>query len=94
MKTSLKNLFARTLSPNSRPTVRRADLQLETLEERRVMSVTFHGGSVLPHVDVVPLFYGPGWSTNQQAANQVSYLEGSLENLVQSPFMDMLTRAG
>jgi hypothetical protein len=94
MRTSLKKLFARTLSSNSRPTVRRADLQLETLEERRVMSVTFHGGSVLPHVDVVPLFYGPGWITDPQAANQVSYLEGSLENLVQSPYMDMLTRAG
>ncbi len=74
--------------------------RLEQLERREVMSATFHGGAVLPQVEVQGVYYGVGWhdtSMNLQGYTPyqlTSYLEGELGYLVQSPFMDTLTDAG
>ena len=64
------------------------------------MSVTFHGGAVLPQVEVQGVYYGIGW--HDTAANLqgytpyqlTSYLDAELGYLVQSPFMDTLSAAG
>jgi hypothetical protein len=71
--------------------VRRARPELESLEDRQVPTVTFHGGPVLLNVEVQALYYGSDWQTNPA---QVGYLEGFLKNIVQSSYMDLLTNAG
>jgi hypothetical protein len=67
---------------------------LENLEGRQLMTVTSHGGAVLPNVEVQALYYGSDWSNNPTYYSQTGYLEGFLGNIVNSSYMDMLTRAG
>jgi hypothetical protein len=100
---SLANLFrlpflsrsrkGRTPS-RSRPEALRARLQIEALEERQVMSVTYHGGAVLPNVAVQGIYYGSDWGNDNTNLNQAVALEGFLGNIVNSPYMDMLNNAG
>lgn len=66
----------------------------EQLEERQVPSVTYHGGALLPHVEVQALYYGSDWSTDQTYNEQTGYLERFLGNVVNSSYMDMLSNAG
>jgi hypothetical protein len=75
-------------------TVRRARLELEHLEERQMLTVTAHGGPVLSSVDVQALYYGSDWANYTTYYNQAGYLGGFLSNIVDSPFMDMLSTAG
>jgi hypothetical protein len=77
-----------------RPEARRVRPQVEGLEDRRVMTVGLVSptGSVLPNVEVVPIFYGSHWHTD--APSDVGYLTNFLQDLVNSPYMDMLTNAG
>ncbi len=56
--------------------------------------VTYHGGGVLPHVEVQALYLGSDWSTNSALHNQTGQTEGFLNNIVNSSYMDMLTNAG
>jgi hypothetical protein len=72
----------------------RARLAVEHLEDRWVPAVTFHGGAVLPNVEVQGLYYGSDWWTNSGYYNQTGYLEGFLNNVVHSSYMDMLNKAG
>jgi len=96
MKTLLHKLFARKSSPKRRPEPRRPLLRLEALEDRLVMSVTNHGGSILPHVEVNAVFYGSAWATDPTgtAPSAEAYLKGSLPAILNSPFMDLLGKAG
>jgi hypothetical protein len=66
--------------------------RLEALEDRWLPTVTYHGGPVLAHVEVQALYYGSAWyaSANPQAA----YLEGFLNSIVNSSYMDMMYTAG
>src|ERR1700730_18337318 len=41
--------------------------QLEALESREVMSVTFHGGPIIPNVQVETLFWGNAWRDTHNA---------------------------
>jgi hypothetical protein len=66
----------------------------EGLEDRLVPTVTFHGGAVLPHVEVQGLYIGNQWSSNSTLASQTGYLEGFLNSIVHSSYMDELTNAG
>jgi hypothetical protein len=89
----------RKLRPNRTPKapnqlVRRARPGVEALEDRRVPTVTFHGGPVLPNVDVQGLYYGSDWWNNSYYYNQTGYLDGFLNNVVHSTYMDMLNNAG
>lgn len=68
--------------------------QLESLERRDLMTVTFHGGALMPHVEVQAVYYGRDWSTNTTYKNQAISNEGFLKNVVNSSYMDMLTNAG
>ena len=58
------------------------------------MTVTYQGGAVLPHVEVQALYYGSDWFNNPTYFKQTGYLEGYLNNIVHSSYMDMLNQAG
>jgi hypothetical protein len=76
-----------TASSNSfRPT-------LEMLEDRLTPAVTYHGGPVLTRVAAENLYLGSDWY--QAGGIQTArYLQGFTSMLVNSNFMDDLTRAG
>ncbi len=73
-----------------------ARLQVESLEQRQVMSVTPHGGAVLPNVQVNAVFYGSGWDNDPSgvASAAENHVQGFLPDVLNSPYMDMLTAAG
>ena len=88
----LKNWLRPTLrQPAPRPAVKPA---LEPLEQRLTPAVTYHGGGVLPHVEVQALYYGSDWYANQANYQTTGKIENYLRYLVNSPYMDMLTNAG
>jgi hypothetical protein len=67
---------------------------LEQLEGRDVPSITYHGGPVLPHLEVEAVFLGSAWASDPTLSAQVAELGGFLNYLTNSPYTDMLTRAG
>ncbi len=93
MSPLLSSLFQKRSSKkqNARPAVRP---ELESLEQRWVPTVTYHGGSLLPHVEVQGLYVGDQWSSNASLNSQCGYLEGFLNNIVNSSYMDALGNAG
>jgi hypothetical protein len=56
--------------------------------------VTFHGGPVLHHPEVEFLLYGGVWGTDATLQGQSSQLEGFVQTLVNSGYMDMLNQYG
>jgi hypothetical protein len=70
-----------------------ARLSLEQLEDRLVPSITYHGGPVLPHVEVEGLYYGSYWGGGAGAL-QASDLNTYLGYLANSSYMDMLVEYG
>lgn len=78
--------FRRRAAGRCRATVRP---QLEQLEDRRVPAVTYHGGPLLSHVAIEPLFIGSYWNTSA-GAQQASQLDAYLSFLSNSSYMDML----
>jgi hypothetical protein len=59
-----------------------------------MLTVTYHGGALLPHVDVQALYYGSDWYNNSSYYNQTGYLEGFLNTIVHGSYMDMLAKDG
>src|SRR5437660_1349348 len=86
----LRRLSAQMFSPKRAQAGRKVRLELEPLEDRRVMSVTNHGGALLKNVEVQGLYYGADWAKDFQAAN----LDLFLKSTVQGSYMDMLNKAG
>src|SRR6516164_2177261 len=80
-----------TASPRSRfrflPT-------LECLEDRLVPTVTYHGGALLPHVEVQGLYLGSDWYYNSTYYNQTARFEDFNRFLPQSSYMDLLNQLG
>ena len=67
--------------------------QVEQLESRELLTVTFHGGAVIANVAAQNIFLGSDWmSTTLQ--KQGGQLDKFTAMLVQSKFMDGLTAAG
>ena len=66
---------------------RSTPLRVEQLEARQVPAVTFHGGPILPHVEVVPLFLGRDW--NKWA--EIVHLDGFSGHADQDDFLAYLT---
>jgi hypothetical protein len=58
------------------------------------LTVTPHGGALLPNVEVQALYYGSDWSNNSTYYSQTGYLEGFLNNIVHGSYMDMLGKDG
>ena len=69
-------------------------LRLERLESREMMTVNFYGGQLLPHVEAQAMYLGSDWTHNANEFRTTGNVESYLKTLVNSPYMDMLTRAG
>jgi hypothetical protein len=67
---------------------------LECLEDRLVPTVTYHGGALLPHVEVQGLYLGSDWYNYSTYYNQTSQFETFNRFLPQSSYMDLLTQLG
>jgi hypothetical protein len=67
---------------------------VEQLEDRRVPTVTYHGGAVLRNVGVEALFLGSDWSSDPALAGQAVQLGSFFQYLTNSSFMDALGSAG
>jgi hypothetical protein len=67
---------------------------LECLEDRLVPTVTYHGGALLPHVEVQGLYLGSDWYNNSTYYNQTTQFEAFNRFLPQSSYMDLLTQLG
>ncbi len=87
--------FGKPTRPSA-PTPRdpRARLGVERLEAREVPTVTYHGGAILPHPEVQAVFYGSAWAANATDAAQAATLNAYENYIVQSPYVDALTRVG
>jgi hypothetical protein len=72
---------------------RRFRPELERLEGRNLPSISYHGGPVLPNVEVEAVFLGSDWNS-PALSFQVAEVSGFLNFITNSSYMDMLTRAG
>ena len=88
---SLERWFGRGV--DSRRNRKSLALRVEALEERRVPTVTYHGGVLLTHVEAQSVFYGNLWN-NSTYKSQANTLDGFVKYAVSSSFMSGLTRAG
>src|SRR3954453_10760015 len=61
---------------------------------RQLLTVTYHGGAVLGNVEVQALYYGSGCYNDSTAYQQTGQLEGFLKYLANSPYTNMLSKAG
>jgi hypothetical protein len=89
-----------TLTRFSRHTPASFRPELQELEGRLVPTVSFHGGGVIPHVEVDPLYYGQAWVDPQTqaapaaAANLVTKLDNFLKTISGSSYLAMLGEYG
>src|SRR5579863_1196353 len=68
--------------------------EVERLESRQLLTVTYHGGALLPSVEAQAVYLGSDWKTSTALQSQAAATDTFLSTLVQSPYMDMLTNAG
>jgi hypothetical protein len=68
--------------------------QVEKLESRELLTVTFHGGTVIPNVANQNVFLGSDWTTSHLNNQQAGQFDQEMATLVNSKFMDGLTLAG
>src|SRR6478736_286821 len=68
--------------------------RFEQLESREMLTVTYHGGALLTHVETQAVYLGSDWSTNSSLTSQAAALDSYVSYLANSPYMDMLTNAG
>jgi hypothetical protein len=70
--------------------------ELEQLEDRMLLSVSYHGGHLLTNVDVETVYYSSDWdrSDRPNLAQQKRQLDTFFTNITQSPYMDMLGEYG
>jgi hypothetical protein len=66
----------------------------EQLESRELLTVTYHGGALLTHVEAQNVYLGSDWAANSSLTSQAASLDSFTGYLVNSPYMDMLTNAG
>jgi hypothetical protein len=68
--------------------------QIEKLETRELLTVTFHGGALITNVSNQNIFLGTDWTTNHGLNVQAGQFEKFTSSLVTNRFMDGLTLAG
>lgn len=78
-----------------RPTPRKTGvrLEVESLEDRLIPTVTFGGGSVLSQVEAQALYLGQNWSSGALAPQQAQ-IETALNSMVTGPYLTALSNAG
>jgi len=59
-----------------------------------VPHVTYHGGPLLPHVQVESIYAGQAWSSDAGLQQQMQQLDGFLNYFVASPYIDGLQQYG
>jgi hypothetical protein len=69
-------------------------LQLELLGDRVVPSVSPHAGYVMHSPQIETIYYGQSWGTNAAPSALVGQLDGFFQNVLNSPYMDMLNEYG
>jgi hypothetical protein len=69
-------------------------LGLEALDDRALPAVTFHGGAVLPHVQVETVYLGQVWNDPNQLQPEARRLDNFFRDITNSPYMDMLSEYG
>jgi hypothetical protein len=99
LRPMIERIFAPWKRAKTRPgsrggAVRKTIGCLEQLERREVLNATYHGGQLLEHVEVQAVYLGSNWLTQPQLQLEAARLDGFLDYLVDSPYMDMLTDAG
>jgi hypothetical protein len=67
---------------------------IERLESRALLTVTFHGGALLSAVEAQAVYLGGDWSANSSLKTQTSQIDQFVSTLVSGPYMDMMTNAG
>src|SRR5690242_773819 len=68
--------------------------EIEQLESRALLTVTYHGGALLTNVEVQAVYLGSDWQTNTSLHSQAGQLDQFLAMIVNSSYMDMLNSAG
>jgi hypothetical protein len=92
LRKSSESVRGRDAPSRVRPTTRL--LELEALEDRRVPTVQYFGGSLLPNVEAQALFLGSEWSSDPTASAQTTTVNSFLKDLTGGAYMNALTRAG
>jgi hypothetical protein len=82
--------FTKKSSKPARKQRQTRQLATETLEDRQMMTVTYHGGALLQRVETQNLFMGRDWYYNATYNQMRGQLDQANANLVGGPFMDML----
>jgi hypothetical protein len=77
-----------TLTPARRRDFSR--LNLEPLESRQVLSVSYHGGPLLQSVQVESVYYGQAWTTDPTLQQTIAQTDTFFQYLVTSPYMAAL----
>jgi hypothetical protein len=73
---------------------RQSCLALEGLENRNLMSVTYGGGPLLQNVQIESVFYGQNWYSDQNLYQSTGSIDGYLNDITQSSYMDVLNEYG
>jgi len=68
--------------------------QVEQLESRELLTVTFHGGAVISNVAAQNIYLGSDWVNSQPLHTQAGQLDTFMKTMVASKFMDGMTVAG
>lgn len=67
---------------------------VETLESRALLTVTYHGGALLANVETQAVYLGSDWQNTSTLKTQTGQVDTFLSTIVNSPYMDMMTNAG
>ena len=85
---------SRQNSPMASCAVASCAAAIEMLETRQLLTVTYHGGSVLANVEAQAVYLGSDWQTNAALQTQTGQFDQFLTTLVSGQYVDMLTNAG
>ncbi len=92
MKSAFQRLFGKLSIKGQHNQKRR--LGAESLEDRRLMTVTPHGGGIMPPVQLQGKYYRKKQGNNATLFQQTGKLESYLSTLARGSYLDMLTNAG
>ena len=68
--------------------------EVQKLESRELLTVSFHGGALLAHVEAQAVYLGSDWQNSASLRSQAGQLDQFVSTIVNSAYMDALTSAG
>lgn len=69
-------------------------VETAALEARTLLTVTYHGGALMPNVQTQAIYLGSDWQSTSTLQTQTGQFDQFLSTLVSGAYMDMLTNAG